>query len=140
MLIRNVMLALMVFAGACSTQGNVFSLGVGQCFAGVVTVEEEVSEVSTVDCVEPHINEIYALPLLPDGDFPSVFVDDDSGDLCLAAFESYVGIAYEYSIYDIGWLRPSQETWDKWDDREVVCYLYDFNGETKTGTARSSGR
>ncbi len=95
MLIRNVMLALMVFAGACSTQGNVFSLGVGQCFAGMVTVEEEVSEVSTVDCVEPHINEVYALPHLPDGDFPSGFVDDASGDLCSSAGVAYVWSAYE---------------------------------------------
>jgi len=139
---RNFFLAmvLVIIGGACSSQGNVFSLGVGQCFAGMVTADEEVSDVSTVDCVEPHVNEVYALPLLPEGDFPLVFIDEDALGLCMEAFGSYVGIAYEYSIYDIGWLRPSQETWDDLDDREVVCYLYDLNGETKTGSARASGR
>jgi hypothetical protein len=134
-----VSLGFALLAGACTTEGNVFSLGVGQCFVDDVGAVD-VSNVGIVDCTEPHLNEIFALPELPDGDFPLVTVDEDSAMLCFDNFNSYVGVDYSFSIYEVGFLRPSQETWAELDDREVVCYLFDMNGETKTGTARASGR
>ncbi len=120
-------------------EGNVFFLEVGQCFADAVGTGE-VAEVDIVDCAEPHLNEIYAVESLPDGDFPLLTIDEDAAMLCLEAFESYVGIEYAYSIYDVNLLQPTMRTWNELDDREVVCFLFDINGKTKTGTARASGR
>ncbi|HJP16412.1 MAG TPA: septum formation family protein [Acidimicrobiales bacterium] len=131
-------LVVLLFAFGCS-QNNVFSLKVGQCFADSV-FGEEVTNVDIVDCDEPHLNEIYAVTELPDGDFPLVFIQEDSVELCYQAFEPFVGQAYEYSIYEIGFLHPTKETWDELDDREVVCYLFDINEKMKTGTAANSGR
>ena len=131
------LLIVLLFASGCS-QNNVFALKVGQCFDGSV-IGEEVSNVDLVDCDEPHLNEIYAVAELPDGDFPLVFIAEDSAELCFNAFEPFVGQAYEYSIYEVGFLHPTKETWDKVDDREVVCYLYDITGQMKTGTAANSG-
>ena len=131
------LLIVLLFASGCS-QNNVFSLKVGQCFDDSV-IGVEVSNVGLVDCNEPHLNEIYTVAELPDGDFPLVFIAEDSAELCYNAFEPFVGEAYEYSIYEIGFLHPSKEAWNEVDDREVVCYLYDITGQMKTGTAANSG-
>ena len=76
---------------------------------------------------------------LPEGDFPLVFIDEDSAEICYNAFEPFVGQAYEYSIYEVNFLRPTKETWEQLDDREVVCYLFDMQGSLKTGSAANSG-
>jgi len=134
-----VFLSVALFAISCST-GNVFSLEVGQCFADAISSSsEEVENVDIVDCDKPHLNEIYAVVDLPEGDFPLVFIDEDSAEICYNAFESFVGLAYEYSIYEANFLRPTMETWEELDDREVVCYLFDMEGKLKTGTAANSG-
>ena len=134
-----VFLSVALFAISCST-GNVFSLEVGQCFADAISSSsEEVENVDIVDCDKPHLNEIYAVVDLPEGDFPLVFIDEDSAEICYNAFESFVGIDYEYSIYEANFLRPTMETWEELDDREVVCYLFDMEGKLKTGTAANSG-
>ena len=132
-----VFISVLLFAISCST-GNVFSLKVGQCFADEIS-SEEVENVDIVDCEEPHLNEIYAVRELPDGDYPSIFIDEDSAEICLNAFKPFVGQDYEYSIYEVGWLRPSKEAWEQLDDREVVCFLFDIRGQLKTGTAANSG-
>ena len=135
-----VLLSVLLFTISCSNN-NVFSLEVGQCFADTISSEgEEVRNVDIVDCEEPHLNEIYAVVDLPEGDFPLVFIDDDSAEICYNAFEPFVGLAYEYSIYEANFLRPTMETWEELDDREVVCYLFDMEGKLKTGTAANSGR
>ena len=134
-----VILSVLLFAISCST-GNVFSLEVGQCFLDdIASGGEEVENVDIVDCEKPHLNEIYAVVDLPEGDFPLVFIDEDSAEICYNAFEPFVGQAYEYSIYEVNFLRPTKETWEQLDDREVVCYLFDMQGSLKTGSAANSG-
>ena len=134
-----VFLSVLLFAISCSN-GNVFSLEVGQCFADAISSGgEEVENVDIVDCEKPHLNEIYAVVDLPEGDFPLVFIDEDSAEICYNAFEPFVGQAYEYSIYEVNFLRPTKETWEQLDDREVVCYLFDMQGSLKTGSAANSG-
>ena len=51
---------LAVAAAACSSGESVFSLELGDCFDDPETFDE-VSELDTIDCSEPHDNEIYAL-------------------------------------------------------------------------------
>ncbi len=134
-----VFLSVLLFAISCST-GNVFSLEVGQCFLDdIASGCEEFENVDIVDCEKPHLNEIYAVVELPEGDFPLVFIDEDSAEVCYNAFEPFVGQAYEYSIYEVNFLRPTKETWEQLDDREVVCYLFDMQGSLKTGSAANSG-
>ena len=134
-----VFLSVLLFAISCST-GNVFSLKVGQCFADEIS-SEEVENVDIVDCEEPHLNEIYAVRELPitARQISSIFIDEASAEICLNAFKPFVGQDYEYSIYEVGWLRPSKEAWEQLDDREVVCFLFDIRGQLKTGTAANSG-
>ena len=132
------LLSVLLFATSCS-QNNVFSLQVGQCFANVIPAGGQVENVDKIDCEEPHLNEIYAVVELPDGDFQRTFIEEDSVELCLEAFEPFVGLNYAESIYEFDLLHPSSESWEKMNDREVICYLYDLRGQLKQGTAANSG-
>lgn len=95
--------------------------------------EDDVAEpvepfLQIVDCSGEHEEEVIALPVMPDGDFPGdAAVEREAQDACLAAFEPYVGAEYEDSIYDVTWFMPSQETWQE-GDRQILCTVYDPQG------------
>ena len=129
-------LSLAVVATAC--QGNVFSLSVGDCFNDP-DVSDEVSDVEMVDCGETHDNEVYATYDIPGSTFPGqAAVQENAADGCLDRFQPYVGAEYLDSSLDISFLTPSDSSWDQ-NDREVVCFLYDFAGGTLTTSARGTG-
>ena len=125
-----------VALAAC--RGNVFDLAVGDCFdqpdATVVT------DVAVVPCVEPHDNEVYAAFELPEGDFPG---EDDLAELatagCLERFEEWAGTGYAQSRLVSQHLTPTREGWERADDREVVCFVQDEDGEPLVGSLEGVG-
>jgi hypothetical protein len=120
---------------------SVLSLEVGQCISDQSAGEDEVSSVPVVDCAEPHYGEIYALPQLPDGEFPGdEVVSQRAQELCQGAdFQTYVGVPYlESEIYQSA-LLPSAETWEE-GDREIVCYLRNEDNSPITGSLRNANR
>lgn len=132
------LLSLAFVATAC-TQGNVFSLTVGDCFNDP-DATDEVSSVEMVDCGEPHDNEVFATYDIPGSDFPGqAAVQENAADGCLSRFEPFVGAEYLDSSLDVSFLTPSADSWDQADDREVVCFLYDFTGNKLTTSARGTG-
>jgi len=123
---------------AC-TQGNVFSLAVGDCFNDP-DATDVVSSVEMVDCTEPHDNEVFATYDIVGSDFPGqAAVQENAADGCLSRFEPFVGADYLDSSLDVSFLTPSAESWDQADDREVVCFLYDVMGNKLTTSARGTG-
>lgn len=131
------LILLALLSSACGGGGSVFDLSVGDCFNSPET--EEVSRVEVIACDAPHDHEVYLLFDLDNGDFPgSDPVASAASDGCLAGFDQYVGIEYTESALDVGFLPPSQTTWDS-GDREVVCYLFDFSGAPLTAAAKDSG-
>ncbi|MCI0425566.1 MAG: septum formation family protein, partial [Actinobacteria bacterium] len=91
---RWVVAGILVLA-ACA-QGNVFTLEPGTCFDDVDAFFEEdsegVSDVPTVDCEDPHDNEVYATFDVADGEFPGVdALVAEADERCLDVFEDYVG-------------------------------------------------
>jgi len=92
-----------------------------------------------VDCADPHDSEIYEIVELPAGDYPG---DDEvfrvSEELCLDAFEPYVGLPYEDSELYFWYYAPDKRSWG-FDDRAVFCTLYDPDGQVE-GSARDSRR
>jgi len=103
---------------------SVFRVREGDCFDD--PEGEEVREVEVIPCDEPHDNEVYALVELDDDDdFPGEDqVAEEAQELCFEAFEDYVGIPYEESVFLSLQLTPSEEGWAD-GDREAVCVLYD---------------
>ena len=122
---------------------NPFTIRLGDCFndTGALGSEEagEVSSLPGVPCSEPHDNEVYAVFDVSFDSFPG---DDQMADTafehCLEHFSDFVGVDYESSILDITALYPSSQSWSTQNDREVVCAVFEMNGEKLTGSAKDS--
>ena len=132
-------------AGNIVDGGNVdaFTIRLGDCFndTGTLGTEEagEVSSLPGVPCSEPHDNEVYAVFDVSFDSFPG---DDRMADAafeqCLDRFAGFVGVDYEASTLDITALYPSSQSWSVQDDREVICAVFEMNGEKLTGSAKDS--
>jgi hypothetical protein len=122
---------------ACGT--SVLDLEVGQCISSSVD-GEQVSNVPVVDCAEPHSGEIYALPQLPDGEFPGdEGVTTSAQTLCAdPEFQNFVGVPVTETALSVEFLLPSAETWAD-GDREIVCIVRDGTADT-TGSLRGAAR
>ena len=131
-------LAILLTLAACS-QSNVFELSVGDCFDDDTSFSEEVSDVALVECSEPHDNEVYAIHTMTDVTYPG---PDATGGLadewCVGEFEGFVGVAYDISELEVGWLAPTEDSWSG-GDREIVCFLYRLDLEKVSGTLEGSG-
>jgi hypothetical protein len=126
-----------VLFAACGS-GNVFSLEVGDCFEDIGTATE-VTNVTKVDCAEPHFYEVYTIIELDDGDFPGdAAVEESAIQECFLGYEAYVGEAYGDSDLDFNWLVPTSGSWGG-GDREITCLIYDFTGDQLIGSIKGSG-
>lgn len=133
--IATLIAALAVIAAGCST--TVLTLDVGTCFDDPETFEE-VTDVPVVDCAEPHDNEVMANFDIPGDSYPGdTAVTEAAQNGCLERFEPYVGLDYASSIYDIGWLTPTADSWAG-GDREVICFVYHVNFEKITGSVQGT--
>ena len=111
---------------------GVFRLRIGDCFdhAGVgVTVEA----LTAIPCEEPHTAEVLdAYDYVSEGDvFPGLDVLGESAvDECIARFNTITGVDF---MIDTEWnlapIYPTAESWDRLDDREVLCIVVPRNGE-----------
>jgi hypothetical protein len=99
----------------------------------------QVVAVQGVPCTSPHDGEVFAIYELPYEDLPSeTKLADDAWFGCYQRFEDYVGTPYESSTLDIWTLTPTPEGWDA-GDREVRCYVFDYQGARLDVPARDSG-
>lgn len=120
------------------TTTDVFSLQVGDCFLDP-DATDTVAEVPLVPCDEPHDNEVFNIHVIDAAERPS---DDEMSAIveeeCTTSFETYVGTPYASSELYLYPMTPSEGSWEQ-GDREVVCYLYDPDGQI-TGSAEGSNR
>lgn len=111
------------------------SLKVGDCLAE--EAEGEIESVPVVPCSEPHDSELFHSFEIPGDDFPGVDeVQTIAVDTCTEEFESFIGVSYEDSVWDITAVYPTEETWDQIDDREIICGVFPISDEDTTGSAR----
>jgi Domain of unknown function (DUF4190)/Septum formation len=118
-------------------------LEVGTC-ANLAELDGQVSSVPTVECTEPHDAELTFIGQLnPDGaaEYPGVsdvraMVEQEcTGE----SFTDYVGVAYDESEFDVNFVFPNDEAWDR-GDGEYICFLYTPGGAELTSSMRGSGR
>lgn len=141
---RKVSRSIAVFAliiAACS--GNVLDLGIGDCFDdGAIPIGPEVQEVGDVpmvECTEPHDNEVYEVGTVEGDEYPGdEAIAGQADEICLDAFETFVGRDYATSALDFGWLVPTADSWEI-GDRLVACFVYRLDLEKVTGTLGGSG-
>ena len=136
------LMALTVVIVACSGEGNVFSLKVGDCFNQGDAAEVE--NVELVDCDELHQYEVYAaidVEAPNDAQFPgSDQLESVAFNLCLDYFDEYVGETYANSLLDIQTLSPTRDSWEDAGDREVICALFDLADLYMEGSMKGSRR
>lgn len=117
---------------------DVFALQVGDCIVSSVG-SDEVVEVPTVPCAEPHDAEVYAELTLADGDYPgedAIFAQGDDG--CSDAFTGFVGQSAESSTLDFTYYYPTAASWAQ-GDRLITCIIDDPTGQT-TGSLEGAAR
>lgn len=118
---------------------DVFDLEVGDCLADF-TDATEVSSIEAAPCSEPHSDEIYAKGSIPDADeFPGPeTIETAARGICRAQFAAFVGLPYDDSVLDIGYLAPTEDSWAE-GDRTVLCTIFDPLEEV-TGSLRGAER
>lgn len=103
----------------------------------------QVSDVKTVDCATPHAAEVYAVPVVDAADIGGSYSADKvsqwSDRACQAAYEPYIGVAYEKSVYDVYLVYPSETTWSV-GDRLIACVALDPNGAQLVGSLKGVAR
>ena len=57
-------------------------------------------------------------------------------DSCKERFQAFVGKDYDSSSLDIATLYPTRESWNRQNDHEVVCAVYDVEQAKLTGSAK----
>ncbi|MPZ99377.1 MAG: hypothetical protein GEU80_08590 [Dehalococcoidia bacterium] len=124
---------------------GVFDARVGDCFDDEPAPASAVSTtLPVVPCTDPHDNEIYAIvehPAAADAPYPGgAAVQRFAQDACYEAFSGFVGIPYQESRFAFGMLTPLSDGWERAGDREVLCFLYDFQLEKLAGSTRNSRR
>ena len=135
------LLALALAATACGDDTSVFELGVGDCFNDQEDLTQtEVSNVETVDCSEPHDNEIYYEYSMTEAIFPGNASALETSSLrCLDQFDAFVGADYLDSDLDLFPITPTAQSWAE-GDRVVYCALYALDLSRLTGSMRGSRR
>lgn len=123
-------------AAAAEDPTSVFALEVGQCIDSEAD-SGEVGSVPVVECDQPHQGEIYALPQLPDGDFPGAEeIEETAKEECGgSAYTEYVGLPYQESEFEVSFLLPTEQTWGD-GDREIACIVQN----EEPGSVRGSNR
>ena len=133
------LVALTLLLAACS--GNVFELAVGDCFDDgdmVLGELEEIGDVPLVDCSAPHDNEVYAVVTVDGEVFPGEeAIQTQADEVCFDAFDPFVGLDYESSALDFGWLIPTADSWEM-GDRIVACFVYRYDLAKVSGTLEGS--
>jgi hypothetical protein len=114
---------------------------VGTCLDFGDSVDSEVAELPTVPCSEPHTHEIYALADSDAATYPGLrALEAEAETMCLGEFEDYVGVSAPDSELFYSWLVPTRDSWDRGDDRQIVCILGGNDGNALIGTVRDLGR
>lgn len=135
---RYSLLAGLALLGAFMVWGIILSMGrtsvdsieVGDCF--IDSTEEEVSDLETPGCEEPHDSQVTAIFDLV-GTSSDYRLEDESFAIevyerCVeASLEAVTRIEEISEEAYISFLSPTEDGW-KAGDREVVCYLFDEGG------------
>lgn len=117
--------------------GQVATAEVGECIV-TADIPDDVTDIPTVDCSEPHDAQVVGKFDLDDGDFPGTdAVRAAADERCVSEFESFIGAAYGESSLEISYVYPTQQTWEQADDREVVCFA--ISAEDATESWEGSG-
>jgi hypothetical protein len=75
-----------------------------------------------VSCDKPHGSEVYAVFDARGSSWPGeTSLTQLASHGCLSRFKAFVGEEYKYSEWYIAYLHPTENSWERIDDREITC-------------------
>lgn len=92
---------------------------VGDCLKAIPD-SAKVFTVDTIGCDQTHAGEVFAVLMMPDGDFPGQSAIDEYSNKCEPELASYAPDAITDDTVQLYVLYPTEETW-KQGDRAVTC-------------------
>jgi hypothetical protein len=141
MLVVVIVVVVLTLIALVTGSGPAISLDAGECLRA--PEDEQIVDVDTVPCSEPHELEVVGTVELDGDDYPGdepVF--RQALVKCEEPFASYVGVDYERSIWVLNVFTPSDQGWDA-GDRTATCLVFQFAEDLDyllvTGSARGSG-
>jgi hypothetical protein len=102
-------------------KGNVTAtdVKVGDCLSEIPN-GSKVIRVQTIGCDKPHAGEVFAVLMMPDGDFPGQSAVEAYHEKCSPALASYSPSAMTDDSVQLYVLYPTADTWAN-GDRAVTC-------------------
>jgi Septum formation len=92
---------------------------VGDCLKEIPN-DTRVLTVSTIGCDQPHAGEVFAVLMMPNGDFPGQPAIEKYADKCSPELATYAPKAMTDDTVQLYVLYPTAETWEQ-GDRAVTC-------------------
>jgi len=112
----------------------------GPCYDLEVDDDNILTDWSEVSCSGPRQVEVSFAAQFEGGAFPGDdYLAGEAADTCAAAFENYVGIPEEQSVYRLDWIVPTENTWTS-GDRQGTCLVVSEDGAALSGTVKGSER
>ena len=109
----------------------------GPCY-DLVTQDGLLTGWNEVPCSGPRQVEVTFAATFEEGSFPGDdYLATTAKDTCTAAFQRYVGVSPEESVYGFDWLVPTEETWAG-GARQGICLVVSGDGSDLTGTVKES--
>lgn len=137
---------MMLVAAACSNDDgeDVVDVGtdaVGTCLDFGKTIGENVTKLPAVPCEESHTHEVFAVVQSDAKNYPGFEeLEAEAQALCLGEFEEYIGVSAFDSELFYSWLVPTLNSWDRENDREIICVVGEQGGGPITGSVRDINR
>ncbi|MDS1269547.1 septum formation family protein [Lipingzhangella sp. LS1_29] len=130
----------MTGCGLLAAQSDVLNLDVGDCIADQ-NLQGEISDIELVHCEDPHFFEVYAVRELPDGPYPGdQHIATEADEFCYTEFAPFIGNDYETSVIEFDHLTPTEQSWDRVNDRDLVCLAFELDGSQVEGTLQNANR
>jgi len=100
----------------------------GDCFDDQRMADSQYAYAWVVDCSVPHDSEVFFVGDVTATSYPS---DDewtaDEKQLCHPAFQDYVGISFDDSVLDLGYVYPGEDEWNS-GTHTLMCFAQDEAG------------
>ncbi len=116
-----------LLAGLFDSSRRADALRAGDCLAA--PEDEQITDVDTVPCDEPHELEVIGTVTLQGAEYPGdTNILGEGIAACEAIFEPYVGEPYEESRWFLNAFTPSAEGWEA-GDRAATCLVFRFTAD-----------
>ena len=117
-----------------ATDWSTFDLRVGDCLLPKPDLKGDIDTIPVVPCALAHTQEVFSLVKHTVDAFPGVGALANYADgKCVGALQTSLGVSPSDG-YFVSYLLPSFDSWNKKDDRTIVCVLVFPKDANKTGS------